>query len=616
MNIVVCVKQVPNVAQIKFNPETKTIVREGVTLLTSSLDRRAVSQAIKLKEAYGGTVTVVTMGPPQAKSVLAEALAAGADRAVHLLDRAFAGSDTLATSRALAAAIRKIGFDLVICGRFTNDSETGQVGPEVAELLGVPQATNARKVDYDPEGNKLVVHREVEEGLEGWELQLPCLITAGEFLILPLRPMPDQIEAAMATPMEVWTAADLGLAPEEVGTAGSPTSVSEIREVQTPRGKQVVSGLNPDDAAGQLVDYLLNNGLFTAWRQRATSPVPARRSGAPQTGRAVWVVADIAQGRPRGVTLELLGKGAELADRLNSELAAVLIGHKVAFLASTLAAYSADRVYLADHPDLAHYHTQRYAQVLAEAITQHKPYAVLFGATVNGRDLAPRVAARLGLGLTGDCIGLEIDEQDRLVQLKPAFGGNIVAPILSRTTPAMATVRPGVLDRLLPIEGRKTLVEPLPVGSWQEDHASHLGLEVTAGEAGIGLEEAEVLVGVGAGVSRREDVLLLRELAETLGGSISASLRTVANGVLPGSLQVGLTGRAVAPRFYIAVAISGAQNHMLGVQKAEHIIAINNDPEAPIFKSCDFGVVGDYTEVIPAFLNKVKAARAEVGAAR
>ena len=140
MNIVVCIKQVPNVAQIKFDSETRTLVREGVTLQLNSLDRRAITQAIRLKEAHGGTVTFITMGPPQAKSVLAEAMATGGDRAIHLNDRAFAGSDTLATARTLAAAIKKLDYDVIICGRFTNDSETGQVGPEVAELLGIPHA--------------------------------------------------------------------------------------------------------------------------------------------------------------------------------------------------------------------------------------------------------------------------------------------------------------------------------------------------------------------------------------------------------------------------------------------------------------------------------------------
>ena len=615
MNIVVCIKQVPNVAQIKFDSETRTLVREGVTLQLNSLDRRAITQAIRLKEAHGGTVTFITMGPPQAKSALAEAMATGGDRAIHLNDRAFAGSDTLATARTLATAIKKLDYDVIICGRFTNDSETGQVGPEVAELLGVPHATNARTVEYEPVGGKMLVTREIEEGWDKWELDLPCLFTAGEFLILSIRPSAAEVEAAMAQEVEVWTAADLGLLPEEVGLAGSPTSVSEIREMHVDRRQQVVSGANPEQAAGQMVDYLLKEGLYTPWQRSIASLPPRASAAAPGTAQAVWVIPELAQGQIRGVTYELLSKAAELAQRLNSEVAAVLIGNNVSAQAEVLASYGADRVYVADHPDLDHYHTLRYTQVLAEAIASHKPYAVLFPASINGRDLAPRVAARLGLGLTGDCIGLEIDDQQRLVQLKPAFGGNIVAPILTRTTPAMCTVRPGVLDRLAPASGRTAAIEALSLGQWQENHMRHLGLERLPGDEGLALEEAEALVGVGNGVSLPDDLPLFQELAQLVDGSIATTLRVVANGQLPGPLQVGLTGRSVAPRFYITSGISGALNHLIGVQKSEHIVAINNDPEAPIFKSCDFGIIGDYKTLVPAVINQLKAAKAESGRA-
>ena len=300
MNIVVCIKQVPNVAQIKFDSETRTLVREGVTLQLNSLDRRAITQAIRLKEAHGGTVTFITMGPPQAKSALAEAMATGGDRAIHLNDRAFAGSDTLATARTLAAAIKKLDYDVIICGRFTNDSETGQVGPEVAELLGIPHATNARTVEYEPVGGKMLVTREIEEGWDKWALDLPCLFTAGEFLILSIRPSAAEVEAAMAQEVEVWTAADLGLSPEEVGLAGSPTSVSEIREMHIDRRQQVVSGANPEQAAGQMVDYLLKEGLYTPWQRSIASLPPRASAAALGTAQAVWVVPELAQGQIRG----------------------------------------------------------------------------------------------------------------------------------------------------------------------------------------------------------------------------------------------------------------------------------------------------------------------------
>ena len=610
MNIVVCVKQVPNINEVKFNPETKTIVREGVMLQLNSLDRRAITQAVQLKEKHGGSITVITMGPLQAKAVLTEALACGADRAIHLLDRAFAGSDTLTTARTLATAIKKLDFDLVLCGRFSIDAETGQVGPEVAEFLGIPQVTNLRRLLQSSEdGKTLVVDREVDDGTERLEVQLPCLGTAGEFLITVVRPTPEQLEAAQALPIEVWTAADLGLSESQTGTAGSPTAVSEIRELVLPREKRVVSEADPAAAARQVAEYLLAKGLFTPWQRAAAQTQSSRSREGLRPDRAVWVVAELVHGQPRNVTLELLGKGSELATHLKSELATVLMGKDVAHLSSILGAYGADRVYLADDASLANYSTEAYAKVLADAITHYHPYAVLVPSTVNGRDLAPRVAARLGLGLTGDCIGLEIDEQERVVQLKPAFGGNIVAPILSRTLPALATVRPGMFAKVAPEPGRATAVERLAVDYIPSGRVRLLKFKEVIGASGVNMDDAEVLVGVGAGVGDEEGLTLCSQLAETLDGTVSASLRAVSARILPGPLQVGLTGRMVAPRFYIAVGIRGAMNHMMGVQKAETIVAINNDPEADIFKTCDFGVVGDFRLVVPALTHALQEAK-------
>ena len=610
MNIVVCVKQVPVIEQVKLDPETKTLVREGVDLRTNSLDRRALTQAIKLREEQGGTVTVITMGPPQARAVLDEALALGADRAIHLLDRAFAGSDTLATARTLAAAIKRLTFDLIFCGRFSLDAETGQVGPEVAEFLNIPQVTNLRHLELQADGHTLVAQREVDDGTETLEIEAPCLFTAGEFLITPLpRPTPEAMEAASHLAVETWSTADLELPQERTGQAGSPTVVSEIRELTIHREKRVILGDDPDAAASQLRDYLLARGLYTPWR-RAAVTVPSRSAlYSPRPDRAVWVVVEQAQGSIRGVTLELLGKGAQLAERLNSEVAAVLIGSDGAADVSRLATHGADRVYVADHPALEHYNTELYTRVLAEAIVRYKPHIVLVPATVNGRDLAPRVAARLGLGLTGDCIDLEIDEEERLVQLKPAFGGTIVAPILSRTSPAMATVRPGMLARLTPQPGREAIIERLPVDPGMRSHVRHVGFQPVHGADGIAIDDAEVVVGVGAGTAGPEKLPLLHELAAAMDGTIAASLRAVSTGLLPGPLQIGLTGRAISPRFYIAVAIRGSLNHMIGVQKAETIVAVNNDPAADIFKVCDFGVVGDFTQIVPPLTRLLRQAK-------
>lgn len=608
MNIVVCMKQVPQVSEIRFNPETKTIVREGVPLQMNSLDRRAITQAIRLKESHGGTVTVITLGPPQAKALLAEALATGADRAVHVLDPAFAGSDTLATSRALAAAIRKVGFDVVFCGRFSIDAETGQVGPEVAELLGVPQATNLRKLEASADGRTFTVVREDEDGAETLEVASPALFTAGEFLVTPVRPTADQTQAAMDRPMEVWGLAELGLSADQVGKAGSPTSVSEIREMVPEREQRTLTGDDPEALAQQAVEYLLQKGLFQPWqRPGAAAAVPLERKSS-RRDRSVWVVAETAGGRLREVTLELLGKGLGLASEYDGELAAVLIGHQVGGLAATLAAHGADRVLVADHPSLAQYDTATYAGVLAGAIKARSPYAVLLGATVNGRDLAPRVAARLGLGLTGDCIGLEINAFEELEQLKPAFGGNIVAPIVTSTYPVMATVRPGIMSKRAPNAARHPVVEALPAPTGGTG-VKHVKYESVSGDEGVRLDTAEVVVGLGAGIGSADNIGIVRDFARVLDAPVGTTLKGVNTNLMPSQMQIGLTGRSVSPRFYVAVAISGQLNHLIGLRKAGTIVAINNDPAAPIFQNADLGIVGDYAQVLPAMARALQAAK-------
>ncbi|MCX6023768.1 MAG: electron transfer flavoprotein alpha/ beta subunit, partial [Chloroflexi bacterium] len=415
MNIAVCIKQVPFIYDVKFDAEKKTIVREGVQLVMNSLDRRAITQALIAREQFGGTITVLSMGPDQARNVLYEAMATGADRAILLSDRAFAGSDTLATARALALALKKAGpFDLIFCGRFSVDAETGQVGPEVAELLDLPQATNVRGVEFSPEGDAVTVQREIEEGYETLRFKLPALITAGEWLNTPRRATPDQIAEAKNRPVEVWSAADLSEDTSIFGLSGSPTYVHEIRSLEPARDGHIVQGDDPEAAAAELVRYLQGRGLFTPW-ERSVAKAPSGRSVSADPAKAIWVVAELLNGHPKGVTLELLGKAAELAEQSGGEVVAVVVGADVAPAVAELTAYGADRVLVAEGPDLGHYDTEQYTALLTGAIQARQPGVVLLGATVDGRDLAPRVAARLSLGLTGDCVDLELDAEGALV---------------------------------------------------------------------------------------------------------------------------------------------------------------------------------------------------------
>jgi electron transfer flavoprotein alpha subunit len=260
-------------------------------------------------------------------------------------------------------------------------------------------------------------------------------------------------------------------------------------------------------------------------------------------------------------------------------------------------------------PQLGEYSPEGYVNALALAIQELQPYAVLIPATVQGRDYAPRVAARLQLGLTGDAIGLEVDEQERLVQLKPAFGGNIVAPILSKTFPQMATVRPGMLHAMQPDWSRQPILQRLeltdvgPIRTWTVQSTQEVDASATS------LEDADIVVGVGTGLGRRENLKLARELADVLGAAIAATRRVTDANWLPRQHQVGLTGKAIAPKLYFALGIRGVMNHTIGIQRAHTIVAINTDPEAPIFQVANYGIVGDCLHIIPALTQALAEAK-------
>jgi electron transfer flavoprotein alpha subunit len=323
----------------------------------------------------------------------------------------------------------------------------------------------------------------------------------------------------------------------------------------------------------------------------------------------IWVFAEIDDGRPARVALELLGEGRKLADRTGQDLCGVLAGDVLGTLPEDLIACGADRVFLAEHPTLAVFRDEPYTAVLAAAVNQYRPSILLFGATANGRSLAPRLAARLRTGLTADCTGLDIDRgSGDLLQTRPAFGGNIMAAIITPNhRPQMATVRPGVLKPLQRDENRQGEIVRLTIG---DDllTARTMVLGFTAEETDpVNLGEASIIVAGGRGLGSAENFALVKELANLLGGVVGATRAVVDEGWISYAHQIGQTGKTVAPRLYIACGISGAVQHLAGMQGAEIIVAINKNPDAPIFKSATFGLVGDVVQILKELIGQLKA---------
>ena len=326
----------------------------------------------------------------------------------------------------------------------------------------------------------------------------------------------------------------------------------------------------------------------------------------------VWVWCETSEGHMKGVALELVTKGRELADKLGENLVAVLIGHEIESHAETLIHHGADKVLVVDEKVFEHYTTDAYTIALNTLIAPRKPAIVLYGATSNGRDLAPRVAARLAIGLTADCTGLDIDDKRQLVQTRPAFGGNIMAEILSPyTRPQMATVRPNVFKPGEPDTSRKGEIEKIEMTISPVQIRTRVMETVNEIVEGmLSVEEADTIVSCGRGIKEPTNLDLPRQLANLLDAAVGGSRPIVDLGWLPPSQQVGQSGRTVCPKLYIALGISGQIQHLAGMSSSDLVIAINKDPDAPIFTVADFGIVGDLFAVVPELIEEIKKLQA------
>ncbi|MCO7122107.1 electron transfer flavoprotein subunit alpha [Ihubacter massiliensis] len=323
--------------------------------------------------------------------------------------------------------------------------------------------------------------------------------------------------------------------------------------------------------------------------------------------RCVWVFAEQREGKLMPAVAELLGEGRKLADELNTELCAVVLGHQISDLASELIGYGAEKVYIGDHQELDTYRTDAYTKVIGEAISAYKPEIVLLGATHIGRDLGPCLAVKADTGLTADCTRLEIgDEERNLHQTRPAFGGNLMATILCpHSRPQMATVRPGVMEAAVFDPQRQGTVIPLEVNFQKGDIRTKVLETVKSIKEQVSLSDADIIVSGGSGLGSGEGFALLEEFAKKLGGVVGASRAAVDAGWIDHSHLIGQTGSTVRPSIYFACGISGAIQHLAGMDGSDYIVAINKDAHAPIFQVADYGLIGDLYEIIPCIMEEL-----------
>jgi electron transfer flavoprotein alpha subunit len=328
--------------------------------------------------------------------------------------------------------------------------------------------------------------------------------------------------------------------------------------------------------------------------------------------KGVWVIAEHYKNKVHDVAFQLLGKGKELADELKVNLTLVLLGHGFDEDLEEFGNYGADEVIYVSSKILKNYYSDLYVKTLAELISERKPEIILIGATPTGRDFAPRVAKRLNAGLTADCTGLAIEEDSgNLLQTRPTFGGNIMATIRTPTSrPQMATVRPGIF-KTPEKTAKKPKITKIEKEYKEKDSVTKIVKIITREKKQINLEDAEIIVSGGRGVGSKEGFKIIKDLADALGAEVGGSRVTVELGWVDHDRQVGQTGKTVSPKLYIACGISGAIQHIVGMQSSDIIVAINRDPNASIFKVAHYGIVGDLHKVIPVLIEEIKRVRAE-----
>lgn len=595
MDLTVLVKATPDRDALRFDPQERTVVRVGATAFLNPFDQRALRVALDLRRP-GERVHLVSMGPPEIAPLLVEAYAIGVDRVILISDDALIGSDALVTARVLARTVQRLGRSLVLMGDRSTDGESGILPGALAPLLWVAPIVRARSIARSESGFEFDVTADTEDGWARYRVTAPCLIAVGEKIAKPRKGTPAELAAAATRPIERWTIADLGFRPREVGRSGSQTTLVEVASDAPLRIPRTYSG--PTLAEG------IREGR--KWIDAPAGPTtpegesfPARATDESHD-REVLVLASGSDGSLDPLALPVL---SEIRRRIPDHWpSAVWVGpHPSSEDAERLLRAGAVRGYGLHGP------SERILSAVAtlglERAMDRRPHAaaVLIPSTLAGREIAGRLAGRRALGIVTDVEDCHSGPAGQLVWTKPSFGGAHRASVVTRSRPSIVTFRPrrsahigplagGSLDWIdIPFEPPATPIQKLDDGIERLPEFGRPDL-------------ARVVVGLGMGIGGPEQVRALLPTLAARGMALMASRRVVDAGWVPPHLQVGLTGRSVAPPLGILIGTSGRANFMVGWRRAHRLIAINRDPDAAVFRSVDLGLAGPWEEILPALL--------------
>jgi electron transfer flavoprotein alpha subunit len=632
LTIISLIKQVPLPSEMRMG-EDGLMDRTRAKSIINIDCQFGLEAGLQLRKQFpDARLIVCSMGPKSFENSLRTAVSMGYDEAYLLSDRKLGGSDTYATGLAISTMLRHLGFTresknpfIILTGRQTSDGDTAHVPSQVAEKIGIPQATFVESVKADGAGN-VIAKRIIEGGYQILKVPLPCVISLTPTGIPPRKP--SLSGAVRARNLEITTLGidDIGLGTEKIGIDGSPTIVVKVVNMVSERPPIMMSeGHNEAALVDSLIANFKRGGNVMEKKEKAVKkeierpdfPEKDFRNGA----RGILTWAEITNGKISRPSIELLTPARNLANQLgdNTKVMTVVMGKNVSTFAQTLIEHGSDEVILVENERLGDYLVLPFSSVFAQIIKEKKPEIALFAATTSGRELAPRIGMKTDSGVTADCTGLSIgeyiDKKEKVIykpileSRRPTYGESKLATILGFVCPQISTARPGTFEIPKRMTERKGIISTFTPVLKDEDFVVEI-VKTERGEAGLqNLFDADIIVTGGRGATS-DNLDLVKKLAQALksrgiNAEWASSRPVVDDGIAEYPRQVGQTGKTIRPKVYIAVGVSGAIQHIAGMKESEVVIAIDHNPKAHIFHNADFGIVGEYTDILPELIDRV-----------
>jgi electron transfer flavoprotein alpha subunit len=634
LTIISLIKQVPLPSEMRMG-EDGLMDRTKAKSIINIDCQFGLEAGLQLKKQNPDSRLIVcSMGPGSFEAALRTAISMGYDEAYLLSDRKLGGSDTYATGLAISTMLRHLGFTkdskdpyIILAGRQTSDGDTAHVPSQVAENIGIPQATFVESVKTDGTGN-VVAKRIIEGGYQMMKLPMPCVISLTPTGIPPRKPSLSGAIKARNLQITTFGIDDIGLGTEKIGINGSPTIVAKVINMVSERPPIIMSeGHNEASLVDSLIVNFKKGGNVLVKKEneekkeieRPDFPEKDFRDGS--SGILTW--AEVTNGIVSRPSLELLTPARNLANQLGNDtkVMTLIIGKNVQSLAQILIEHGSDEVIIVENDKLEEYLVLPFSSIFEQVIKVRKPEIALFAATTSGRELAPRIGMKTDSGVTADCTGLEIGEyinrKEKVIYTpilesrRPTYGESKLATILGFVCPQISTARAGTFQVPKRVEGRQGIVSSFNPVLNDNDFVVEIMKTVRGGGGLQNLFEADIIVSGGRGTTT-DSLGLLKELAEALkcqgvNAEWACSRPVVDEGVTEYARQVGQTGKTVRPKVYIAVGISGAIQHLAGMKEAGKVIAIDHNPKANIFRNADFGIMGEYQDILPELIERVKA---------